>query len=328
MTDKTMYAQYCLYCLKNKVRRRCNIIMSKFTKDDEFFKRRSYLGQKFMGPDEVNKKIAGFISAQEPFMVARYGGTEMNMLLAHFNREIFHRQADEEQYKKSVQLLCKLSGFFPDDERLAEKFVKYMLDISGMVDLLGVWGWYWEDFLCEQYTKNAEFAVLRNLEPYYAEETEPWSLALEGKKVLVIHPFSESIQRQYERRQEIWGDRLILPEFELQTIKAVQTLADQDDNRFCNWFEALAYMVGECRKRDFDIALIGCGAYGMPLAAEIKKMGKGAVHLGGALQILFGIKGNRWDDHPVISRFYNDAWIRPVEQMPKGGEKVEGACYW
>ena len=60
-----------------------------------------------MGPDEVNKKIAGFISAQEPFMVARYGGTEMNMLLAHFNREIFHRQADEEQYKKSLAKIKK-----------------------------------------------------------------------------------------------------------------------------------------------------------------------------------------------------------------------------
>lgn len=49
-------------------------------------------------------------------------------------------------------------------------------------------------------------------------------------------------------------------------------------------------MKDEIDKRDYDIALIGCGAYGFPLAAHIKRSGKKAVHLGGALQLLFGIK--------------------------------------
>lgn len=326
--DRTMYMKYCMYCLKNKVRRRCNIIVNRFTDEEEFFKCRKYRGHRFMELNETNDRIAAYICSGNPFMVARYGGTEMRMLLAYFSREVFHREIDNKGYKESVQLLSELSGFFPNSEKLGEKFVQYMLRISELIDLLGIWGWYWEDFLCEQYAKNAEYTVLRNLEPYYVEEGQPWSYALKGKKVLVIHPFAESIQKQYERRQEIWGKRLVLPEFELQTIKAVQTLADQEDSRFHDWFEALDYMVEECKRKDFDIALIGCGAYGMPLAAEIKRMGKGAIHLGGALQLLFGIRGNRWDKHPVISGFYNDAWIRPLEQMPKGGDKVEGACYW
>lgn len=40
---------------------------------------------------------------------------------------------------------------------------------------------------------------------------------------------------------------------------------------FSTWFDALDYMCGECEKIDFDIALLGCGAYGYPLAAHIKK---------------------------------------------------------
>lgn len=67
-------------------------------------------------------------------------------------------------------------------------------------------------------------------------------------------------------------------------------------------------------KIDFDIALIGCGAYGMPLASFIKGMGKQAVHLAGWTQILFGIKGKRWDDLPYVSKFYNNAWVRPQQQ--------------
>ena len=35
--------------------------------------------------------------------------------------------------------------------------------------------------------------------------------------------------------------------------------------------------------------------------------------MSGATQLLFGIKGKRWDDHPVISKLYNPAWVRPDE---------------
>ena len=49
-------------------------------------------------------------------------------------------------------------------------------------------------------------------------------------------------------------------------------------------------------KQDYDICLIGAGAYGFPLAAHVKRKGKKAIHLGGALQLLFGVKGKRWED--------------------------------
>ena len=55
-------------------------------------------------------------------------------------------------------------------------------------------------------------------------------------------------------------------------------------------------MKAQIDKEDFDICLIGAGAYGFPLAAYVKRKGKKAVHLGGALQLLFGIKGSRWED--------------------------------
>ena len=53
-------------------------------------------------------------------------------------------------------------------------------------------------------------------------------------------------------------------------------------------------MYTEAVKIDFDTAIIGCGAYGFPLAAKLKAAGKQAFHMGGATQLLFGIKGSRW----------------------------------
>ena len=50
-------------------------------------------------------------------------------------------------------------------------------------------------------------------------------------------------------------------------------------------------MKSQMDQTDYDIALIGCGAYGFPLAAHAKRMGKQAIHMGGSLQLLFGIRG-------------------------------------
>lgn len=76
-------------------------------------------------------------------------------------------------------------------------------------------------------------------------------------------------------------------------IRAVQSLGG--NSQFKDWFEALEYMKTEIDKVDYDICLIGAGAYGFPLAAHVKRQGKQGVHLGGALQLLFGIKGKRWE---------------------------------
>lgn len=88
-------------------------------------------------------------------------------------------------------------------------------------------------------------------------------------------------------------------------------------------------MEDEAMRMNFDVALVGCGAYGLPLAARLKRQGKKAIHLGGALQILFGIKGGRWDSRPEFKKFYNDAWVRPGEEhRPIAYQLVEDGCYW
>ena len=132
----------------------------------------------------------------------------------------------------------------------------------------------------------------------------------------------------------------ILTEFKsLQVIKAVQTLGE-GDNRFKDWFEALEFMQSEIDKIDYDICLIGCGAYGFHLAAHVKRNGKKGIHMGGALQLLFGIKGKRWEDpnygvkqwnipYGFYSKLINEHWVRPDEKdKPRNAQIVEGACYW
>lgn len=89
-----------------------------------------------------------------------------------------------------------------------------------------------------------------------------------------------------------------MPDFDLITIKAVQSLGGGE--QFQSWFDALDWMKAEIDKHDYDICLIGCGAYGFPLAAHVKRLGKKAFHLGGALQLVFGIRGRRWENPKIM----------------------------
>jgi hypothetical protein len=171
---------------------------------------------------------------------------------------------------------------------------------------------------------------LELLNPYFSKS--PWTRALEGKKVLVIHPFAATIQAQYKRRELLFANNL-LPAFELKTIKAVQSIAGEK-TEFDTWFDALDHMKAQMDQVDYDICLIGCGAYGFPLAAHAKRMGNVGFHLGGSLQLLFGIRGKRWENpdyNPVYNyaALMNEHWVKPAEEeRPVAANKVEGACYW
>ena len=153
----------------------------------------------------------------------------------------------------------------------------------------------------------------------------------EGKKVLVIHPFKDSIEQQYKKKNLLFSNNL-LPNFELITLKAVQSVANETTH-YKDWFEALEYMKNEMNKVNFDIALIGCGAYGLHLAAHAKKIGKKGFHIGGVLQIIFGIIGTRYENPNqsggVYLKLFNKNWIRPSkDETPKDAHLVEKNTYW
>lgn len=273
---------------------------------------------------EANRLIKEKIESGEPFMAARFGSVELNTLVKNE-----YKISKNKKSRQAFDRLNSNAGFFPNDAKLLPRWCDLMKECCKSADLLGVWSVEMEDYIVENYCGSAQLCRLSALEPWYSNN--PWSVALKGKKVLVIHPFEQTILNQYRlNRKDIFKGTEILPEFEkLYTLKAVQTIAGEVDERFSNWFEALDWMYGEAMKLDFDVALIGCGAYGFPLAAKLKNAGKQAIHMGGATQLYFGIKGKRWDNMENINRWYNDSWVRPSgEEQPKRKNTIEGGCYW
>lgn len=287
------------------------------------FKRYWYYGKRIKGFDAASHIIYEKIMSGKPFLAARFGDAELRALV--YTLEIdFGIRKKFPQYIKTA--MHRNAGFFPADDNYLLQFGHLLWNSSKHVDVFGVWYNLLEDYVIHQTCPNAELVELEGLEPY--RSFNPWSRALKGKKVLVVHPFKDSIEHQYKVRDFLFENPNVLPEFELITYKAVQTNAGGTCN-YPTWFDALDKMFDDIKQIDFDIAIVGCGAYGLPLAAKIKEIGKQAIHLAGATQILFGIRGARWDVRPEMQKYFNEYWIRPSDsERPKDAQSVEGACYW
>lgn len=297
-------------------------------------------------PDKASEIISGYLLSDKPCMIARFGSTELNAIsnwhCVKYKKKSILRfiKGGYPQWWWNELALKQLethSGFFPSNIETVERFSRMMINDMSLVDVLG--SWRPEEVYFSSELRFAQKVKLLWLEPYWSKM--PWSRTLEGKRVLVVHPFAEDIISQYNNRRElIFKDKKVLPRFaSLRVIKAVQSLGGES-NGFKDWFEALEWMKEEMDKEPYDIALVGCGAYGFPLAAYAKRTGHKAVHLGGALQLLFGIKGQRWENinygvkragiRPgVYLSLMNEYWIRPCNsRKPLNAEQVEGGCYW
>ena len=287
------------------------------------FKRKKYYGKKIRGIDEANNIIYEALESGKPFLAARFGDAELRALVYTLENDLGFRKGFP-NYIKNVMSIN--AGFFPaTDENLLE-FGHVLWDSAKDVDVFGVWFNLMEDYVIHEQNPEANLVELEALEPY--RSSRPWSRALKGKKVLVVHPFEESINSQYKIRHRIFQDTRVLPDFELITYKAVQTNAG-GTSKYKDWFEALDAMYTDIQAIDFDIAIVGCGAYGLPLAAKLKRMNKQVIHLAGATQILFGIRGARWDVRPEMQKYFNDYWIRPSEsEKPVNAAAGENGCYW
>lgn len=261
------------------------------------------------------------LKTNQPFAAIRFGAVELSCL----NNFEKIRLGFATSFKESVVVsMKKNAGFFPTSQDNLSYYSKYMFNHLTEADILGISGIHMEHYFYRNFAYNAQPVQNWALDPLLGQ----WSHLLKGRKVLVISPFADQIEEQYKKRERLFPNNPgILPQFELITIKAVQTIADQDDSRFGNWFEALDYMKVEILKHDFDVALIGAGAYGTPLCLYVKSLNKQAIQTGGATQLLFGIIGKRWEQREYVKKHINKDWIRPKDK-PTGYHTVEKGCYW
>lgn len=282
---------------------------------------------------EFNSFLELRLNTESPFAVSRPGGTESEGLQFFLQHRLnpylgsFRRHYPRWFRKSGPQL----SGITHSEDKDLDDFCAEYL--SGILDAdalgYGAFAAGSLGIVRVQANRGVPIFPIHYLEPFEAlrQEQLPWTLALASKTVLVIHPFAQTIRSQFAKREQITGVKEFLPKFNLQTEVPPVTFAGVGSER--PWLSHYRELEQAVALRNFDVALVGAGAYGLPLAAAIKRSGRQAIHLGGSLQLLFGISGRRWDGNPLLEGVADNTWVRPsTDETPRGASSVEGGTYW
>ncbi|SHJ70843.1 hypothetical protein SAMN02745194_03186 [Roseomonas rosea] len=232
-----------------------------------------------------------------------------------------------EPYPKRLRAQMFLNvGLFPVDDASLDRFCTALIKAAAELDIMGVMGYPGEPQVLLHHATKARLISLKALDPWYFPD--PWSRHLAGRRVTVVSPFARTIERQYQRRAEIWPGRDVLPEFQLRTVAMPLSpgLATPSE---ASWEERLARVTEAVEAEPYDVLLVGAGGISILLAAHAQRMGKIGFHMGGPTQVLFGVRGRRWDNEPFFQSAMTPAWTRPSgEEAPPAAQKIERGCYW
>ena len=277
--------------------------------------------------------IREMIHKKEPCAMGKIGTTEL-LGLEYLYRWIQPSWPKTASWRRPAKRLYECSGLFPIRHDIFFRWADECRLSLGQLDLASQWqvGPAYEtalesaliDRLCPRAVR-VGYYFLRILNP-----RAPWLDDLAKLRWLVIHPFEETIRAQLPHLAELGvysesarGD--LACRARDTAILACPQLPYMVPPRHRDWFEALDDLKSRMEKIEFDIALIGAGAWSLPLVAHAKAVGKKGMHLGGSLQLMFGIKGGRFDNN----RIYNPRWTRPLPQeSPANHRLMEGGAYW
>jgi len=275
-----------------------------------------------LSPEEANLLLYNRLRQGVPVLAGKLGSVESRLLGEHRYGRRWLRRFSGRTRKQAHQN----AGIFPVDDRSLASAAEELWTALQSIELLGCWPVEYQARLLMDLPQLPWRCEMPDLEPFgYGL---PWSSALAGRRVLVLHPFVDSLQHQWSRREALFPDRPVLPDFEPVFLPTPMTIQGAQ-YEFRSWQEALVHTWERVQMLQFDVALIGGGAYSLPLALRIRCMGRSAIHLGGSLQLMFGVFGQRWEHFASQRALVNDAWIRPLpSDRPMNYQAVENGCYW
>ena len=265
----------------------------------------------------INEKIKQAIQETLPLSFGKIGSIEA----AHISRYLIWKNS----VNYNPSLFINAGVYVKDEDDFIEWFNDYIESVKDIDYILQWCAAQGDKYIIENVWHGEEiFYKFTDIEPYTHKE-DGWHYSLSDKKVLFVSPFSDTVKEQAKKYNKIWNGASI---GEVLTVRSPysEALTGEPPTR---WASKLNKIIDEIRELDFDFATFGCGGLSLSVCRFIKSMGKPCVHLGGGNQLLFGIKGKRWDDHELLSKFYNEHWIRPLaHEVPKNNTLVEGGCYW
>ena len=284
-----------------------------------------------------------------PIMIGKIGANEL--LVFYQSVGILQNQIAE--FSPDIKREgCLTAGIYPPSKEDFLYFIKVYLEAIKSMNILASWNdnilhieeYIWNNYIIKDKNEHYGLVELTTLESFYTEPKYWWQNLYENKTILIISPFVKSIQTQLDlnKRDKVWTGKWENFWSKSITFKYVKfphpyyISSDVDKSTYPKTLDLLLkkYQDEIDSIGNFDIALVGTGAYSILLCDYVKRIKKkNSFHLGGGLQMMFGVYGHRWEPsfnkNPFLQEYMNEHWIRPLpEEIPPMYQAQENGAYF
>jgi hypothetical protein len=263
-----------------------------------------------------------------------------NQIWMHYPRFLQMEHSTDMRRKFEDELVfhgLRQMGVFPGEARFYLAFNEFYMGHVRNIDSLGICYIPGELELIKYYKLSNDLMWFVDQEPDKSAPNDDRRCYLplfRDRKILVICPFAGFLRERATRDvfEQVWsktGKKWFYPS-SVEALEFPYGFSSDTHSRYPTVFQLFDEVAAEIEKRDFDIALIGAAGLAIPFASFVKNLGKIAIDLGGALQILFGVSGRRWANFEELKRdIFNEHWTYlPPRYLPKERNVCDNLAYW
>jgi hypothetical protein len=298
-------------------------------------------------------KLSEQLTSKQPLFVSRIGGTDTDAVANYFTRDL-SPSSMEQHYSKFIPICKSFNGFysFRDEKSDYDRYIAELDFCYRRSRFLTVGGKKLQSVFFPGNLNANQLLQLQQrkhiLSPSILELSQYMksllafelidctsyvfvgkvikgnytlfrllSQVLEGKRVLIVSPFERSIMANFANRTRFFKGDYKYPEFTPLFVNSPITYSGLPPELYPHqsWHETLDHLKHQVSGMDFDIALLACGSYALPIGTLIaEKLGRQALYIGGLLQLFFGIAGRRYQDDFFLSQINADVQIEPLEK--------------
>ena len=291
-------------------------------------------GEELAGRSEFAAMVGAALDEGRGFAAGKLGGSEQAWMLRGVVRE---RERDPRRRRAFDAALgfrsLRHAGVWPTDAGFQERFSDEFAAACAELDAIGLFADAFDASLelLSHHRPPGRLMRFEDQEPPPAGARDCWLEHLRGRRVLLVCPFAELLRERarrdvYEATWRRTGKRW----FEPAAVEAVELpygFEPATQERYATALDLLDEVDDRVAGRELDVALIAAGGLGIPLAARVKGRGGVAISLGGHLQVLFGVRGDRWRERPEWEERFTDAWI-DVPARLRPDPALTGEDYW
>ena len=282
--------------------------------------------------------IGNAIAAHRGYAAAKIGISQKHWMYYEVLLSKEWDPAEITQYEKELKFhASKQEGIFPASFDFYLEFNRFYMNHVKNLNCLGL---FYEPpsmelELIRHYQLKNKFIYFISQEPGRTDE-ECYLPYFKDKKVLLICPFADLLKNRATQEifEGVWskfGKKWFYPQ-QVDAVEFPYGFAKDTQQKYATVMDLFDFIMGKINQKDFDVALIAAGGLSIPIASTIKNMGKVGIDLGGHLQFIFGVIGQRWRDQENCKRnYFNDYWIdMPAQYKPKETDVCDmpDAGYW